>query len=259
MIIYTEHIPSKIENSICSIDTEEFEPIYGNILIVNDLWNPNLEVQDGVLLLDRDDTSVLNFVKENTKIFDESHNWQHAIKVAYNSTKILNTKFVLYLALLHDVCDHKYENAMPRKLLSEYIMNNLRCIENLEDYKEIDNLIDKISFIKQKGIKSVENEEKKENKEKREEELIAVRDGDRLEAIGEVGIIRCEQFVKLKNGKIPEDVVQHCYDKLLRLVPEGYIKSEIGRIEAIKRHNIIVDYVKRNDKGDRKDKLDKLN
>lgn len=210
-------------------DFIKFDYMEGNILVVNDLWNPNIEQQqEGVLLLDDEGGKVLDFVKENTAIFDESHDWHHAIKVAYNSTKILNNKYVLYLALLHDVCDHKYKNALTREKLNQWIN------DNLFEYKIIDEMIEKISFSKQKTFESVNPI------------VEAVRDGDRMEAIGQIGIERCEQFVKSKNGQIPEDVIVHCFEKLLKIVPENYIVTDIGRKNAIKHHNVIVHYVRNN-------------
>jgi uncharacterized protein len=221
-IIFTniKYAPNNIEKFI------EFEYSKGNILVVNDLWNPDLKIQDGVLLLDKDDGKVLEFVKENTKIFDESHNWQHAVKVAYNSTKILNNKHVLYLALLHDVCDDKYKNAIPRDKLKQYIY------DFLPEYKKINEMIEQISFSKQKSFDRVDPI------------IETVRDGDRLEAIGQIGIERCIQFTESKGGKVPHDVIQHCYDKLLRLVPCRYIVTKIGLQDARKLHNIIVKYVR---------------
>jgi uncharacterized protein len=200
-------------------------PYYtGNILVVDDLWNPDLKQQSGVLLFDSDDEKVLSFVKRHTQIFDESHDYRHALAVAYNSTKILNNKFVLYLALLHDVCDHKYKQlSLSRELLRKYIY------ENLEHYKIIDEMIDQVSFSKQKSFEKVDLI------------LEAVRNGDRVESIGCIGVNRCIQYVESINGLIPKDVVQHCYDKLLRLVPEGYITTKTPDI--IYKHNIIVKYV----------------
>ena len=90
-------------------------------------------------------------------------------------------------------------------------------------------MISQVSFSKQQNFNPVHPV------------LRAVRDGDRMEAIGEIGIDRCEKFTKLRGGKVPEDVVKHCFDKLLKLVPHGYIinKSE----EITRRHNVIVNYV----------------
>ena len=39
-----------------------------------------------------------------------------------------------------------------------------------------------------------------------------VRDGDTLEAIGEIDIKRCEEFIKSRGKKIPEDVIIHCFE-----------------------------------------------
>lgn len=174
------------------------------------------------------DRRVLEFVKENTKIFDESHDWRHAIAVATTAVKILNTKEVLYLALLHDVCDHKYPNALPRKALSAWIA------ENLPDYPRIDAFIDQISFSKQRASGDMA---------RKDPVLEAVRDADRLEALGEIGIHRCITFAKSKGWKVPDDVIKHCHDKLSHLLPDGYIVTKKGRELAAPRHQIIVDYV----------------
>lgn len=225
-IIYTN--PITADNHIEQF--VDFDYVNGTILVVNGLWNPSVESisHDGVLLIDGDDHKVLSFVQENTKIFDESHDWHHAIKVAYNSTKILNNKHVLYLALLHDVCDHKYPNSIPRSDLSRFIK------DNLGSYIVIDGMIDQISFSSQKTFDPVDPI------------LEAVRDGDRLEALGEIGINRCITIVKLRNKIVPDDVIVHCYEKLLRLLPEKYISSESGRRTAIPLHNDIVRYVRTN-------------
>jgi uncharacterized protein len=223
-IIYTKK--TIVNNN--AADYFPYDYITGNILMVNDLWNPDLKNDDGILLFDELDTRVLEFVKKETQIFDESHNWKHALCVARNATRILNNKHVLYLALLHDVCDHKYPNSIPRKELSHFIQ------VNIPKYKEIDELIELISFSKQKKD-DISNPI-----------LDAVRDGDRLEAIGEIGIKRCKHFTLSRGGKVPEDVIIHCYEKLLRILPERYIVTHIGRDLAIPKHNTIVKYVLEN-------------
>ena len=226
----------------------DFDYATGSILYVKELWNPD-NFFDDILLLDNRDEMVLNFVKQKTEIFDESHDWRHAINVAKTATKILNNKHVLYLALLHDVCDHKYPNSISRKDLSIWI--NIY----LQEYNIIDDMIDDISFSKQfkmneKILKCsparMHSPECFFNPNEIDPIIIAVRDADRLEAIGEIGIKRCEQYTKKINGKIPEDVIKHCYDKLLKLVPEKFIVSKTIRDEAIKRHNYVVKYVKIN-------------
>ena len=239
-IIFTEkkHMELNIEKYI------DFDYAIDTILYVNEIWNPH--IYDDILLLDNRDKIVLDFVKNHTKIFDDSHDWHHAISVAKIATKMLNNKYVLYLALLHDVCDHKYPDSISRDHLSSWIN------KNLQEYKIIDSMIDYISFSKQ--INSINNNDQcyparictPLQSNDYDKIIQAVRDADRLEAIGEIGLYRCEQYTKKINGKIPEDVIIHCYEKLLRLVPEKFIISDKIMKEAIKRHNIIVKYVREN-------------
>jgi len=200
----------------------------GPILMVNDLWNPDVSKPLGILLFDELDTKVYEFCKESTQIFDDTHNHLHALEVARDATLIRNTKRTLHLALLHDVCDHKYPNSIPRSILSDFIT------VNLTNYQSIDPLISKVSFTYSKQHPS----------EVADPDLEAVRDADRLNALGLEGIRRCIGVTTMRGGKVPDDVIIHCYDKLLRLLPENYIVTQIGRRLAVPLHNVIVKYVR---------------
>jgi uncharacterized protein len=204
--------------------------IKGAVLVVDALWNPRTPADadvapEGALLLNADDMVVYDFVRESTARFDASHNHDHALRVAYNATRILNTKSVLHLALLHDVCDHKYPGALPRHELSAWIA----AADQVDD--RIDDMIESVSFSKQS------------TKDRVDPVLEAVRDGDRIEALGAVGIERCETFTRCRGGNVPEDVVEHCLAKLLRLLPQGFIVTKQGRVDARGPHNDIVRYV----------------
>lgn len=243
-VIYTK--PIYVENCVRPY-IRNFSWLDVPILVVNDLWNPDLEEVPGVLLINEYDEKVLDFVKKSTKEFDWTHDWEHAIKVAYNSMRLwylagqdqeenyneYRRHYVMYLALLHDVCDHKYPQSISKQELEKFIKETLPW-----PYHGMMGMIEKVSFSKQRdsGI----------GHELTNLELEIVRDADRLEALGDTGIKRCEEFVRQRGGKIPEDVVKHCFDKLLRLVPEGYISSPFSRPEAVKKHNVIVKYVRDN-------------
>lgn len=245
-ILPTEFMEFDVKNNIvytttrnvdnCAEPFINFPFVRGNILMVNDLWNPqiksSIDPQDGILLFDTLDTKVYEFVKVSTQIFDDSHNWEHALWAARNSTYIRNTKRTLHLALLHDVCDHKYPNSIPREVLSGFIQNTLNMYEN------IDPLIDKVSFTYSK-----KHQEELADPSLVDPDLAAVRDGDRMAALGYEGIRRCIAVTEMRGGKVPEDVIVHCYDKLLRLIPENYISTECGKTLATPGHNIIVKYV----------------
>jgi uncharacterized protein len=189
------------------------------------------------------DDVLLNFVKESTKHFDDSHNHVHAMKVTQNAHKIMksirgsrgyNEKFLTYVSMLHDVRDHKYPESISKEELVKFVEFHLG--------KELVNgvflIIDNVSFSK-------ENTGKREDVgEFYTDYLTALSDADRLEALGAIGIQRCEEFTLAHGGKVPEDVVKHCHEKLLRLLPEGFIKSPLARKMAEPLHQEILDYVK---------------
>lgn len=175
--------------------------------------------------LNDEELMVLSFVKEATKTFEETHNWKHSFDVAKLATIMLNRKDVFYLALLHNFCDYKYPESISREELTNFINTNLI------QYSYIDKLIDKVSF----------NYHKNHRDEQVPKILEIVRDVVRgYEDLGEKGIKRLELYSK-KLGKKKDDAVQYCFDKLLKMVPEGYIIN-VNK-EIINNHNIIVKYV----------------
>lgn len=219
-VIFTNN--NIIINNQCPFNFTKGNVLYGNNIMV-----------DSVLLFDSEDEKVFNFVLASTKHFDNLHDYKHALRVAFNATKILNTKLVLHLALLHDVCAN-YPESIPREELSKWIESNLPQYQALSwvgKYNYLDEMIEMISFSKQPHKKPMHVA------------IEAVRDANRIDALGEIGIDRCITYILKKGGKIPDDVIKHCYGKLLRLVPENYIVTNIGRELAKSGHNYIVDYV----------------
>ena len=196
-------------------------------------------------IIDSVEPILLDFVKESTKHFDDSHNHVHALQVTGNAHIIMATlmsdydaRILSYTAMLHDVCDHKYPESIPRSELVEFIKKNLTTV----DSDIIMKIIDNISFSKEnKGLTETLPEPYNVY-------LMAIADADRLEAIGEVGVRRCIEFTSSHGGKVPEDVVKHCHEKLLRLLPENFIKSKKAKEMAEPLHEVIVKYVQDNSK-----------
>ena len=186
--------------------------------------------------------TVLDFVKECTREFDESHDYNHAIVVYDNAKKIMDSfdieydyDILMFSALLHDVRDHKYPKSISEKDLEAFVGKHLSNKVGI-----VMKIINNISFSK-------------EQCGKRDEftypyilYLDAISDSDRLQALGSVGIKRCEMFVEARGGDVPEDVVRHCHEKLLRLLPEKFIKTEYGRKLAEPLHQEVLDYVNKN-------------
>lgn len=207
----------------------------GPLLVVNDLWNPSMgEMDDDLLVLEEEEAPLLDFLKTSTQCFDESHSWVHAVEVAKRATKILPTKDVLYLALLHDVCDHKYPDALPREALSSWIE------KHLPTYTYLDPLIDQVSYSKQAKT------EGKFGKSSGNPVLDAVRDADRIEALGKIGITRCLTFcrTRLEADQDPlPSFIRHAHEKLLRLLPCNFICTKRGKALALPYHQVLLEFV----------------
>lgn len=186
---------------------------------------------------------ILNFVKDSTLHFDESHNHIHAMKVNENSHKIMKSlnmdydeTFLTYAAMLHDVRDHKYPESISETDLENFIETNLE----IDKKNMIMKIINNVSYSKEaKGQREILEHPYNIY-------LDVISDADRLEALGKIGIERCEQFVLSHGGKVPCDVVAHCHEKLLRLLPDGFIKTDLGKELAKPLHNEILEYVLQN-------------
>lgn len=143
------------------------------------------------------------------------HDFDHTLRVYHMATRLAleegaDLQIVQLAALLHDVDD--------RKLSPETYEGKLRAVSflkengvNEEKIAEIVDIISRISFSAQ--LPPPESIEGK-----------CVRDADRLDAMGAIGIARTFAFGGSRgrrlhdpDGRDPESSVQHFYDKLLLL------------------------------------------
>lgn len=184
-----------------------------------------------------------NLVKEVYMHFDASHDFQHIERVRKNAFDIAdsepsaNREIIELAVLLHDVSDPKYST--EEKLEEERIIKQL----NLSD--------EKIAHVKE-VIKAVSFSGGHEVEAKTIEAKV-VRDADRLDAIGAVGIARTFAFGGAKGrllydaSETPRDnmsveeyrtketaSVTHFYEKLLKL-SEG-MQTKKGKELAVERH-----------------------
>ena len=183
-----------------------------------------------------------------TEDYDESHNIEHHVNVYKNAIIIYKgiydcTKeilpLIIYASLLHDTVDSKYPDGLKNKI--EKLDNFLK--EKLSDkWTNVKWIIDNISYSK----------EAKFGYPLHTDPIVQlardiVSDADKLEAIGEIGLLRCKQYSIAKNPtaskeEITKIVVQHCYDKLLK-IKDLYIRTSTGKNLAEALHQIIVDYI----------------
>lgn len=189
---------------------------------------------------------VLNIYEQ----FDASHDMQHIERVGVNARKIMATEkdadaLIIELGvLLHDVDDAKYkalENPTARELLERYPLDR-------EIIERILICIDAVSFSggNELEIPSLE--------------AAIMRDADRLDAIGAVGIARAFAFGGAKKRKlydleeVPRDkmteaayrkkevaTVTHFYEKLLKV--KGLMVTKEGRRLAEERHAFMENFL----------------
>jgi len=167
------------------------------------------------------------------------HDIYHICRVVKYSVEIAetvdcDTELVKFSALLHDITDHKLfacgstNIKTMRKILSKH-----NVPQNFAH--QVQYIITNTSYSKQK----VEPAEPST-------ELKIVRDADRLDAIGAVGIARAFSYGALKQRPFyhPTDhtsTVHHFYDKLL-LLKDGFYTKKAGEL-AEERHNFLETYL----------------
>ena len=191
---------------------------------------------------------IINFVKQELQHDNSGHGLQHALRVYSNAKKINdkemgNEKIVLTAALIHDTVDKKlFENFDER---IDYVKQFLN--DNNYTLEEIDEIIYIISNISWNNGK---------NAELNSLNAKIVRDADRLDAIGAIGIIRTIEYgnskqrnfydndnIMYNNGKyefnqITNSTLSHFYEKLLLLKDKLHTKTALNMAEQ--RHKFML-------------------
>jgi uncharacterized protein len=195
------------------------------------------------------------FIRKKFEGEGSGHDWWHIYRVWKNSITIgeqecANMYVVQLGTLLHDIADYKFHDgdftAGPRAA-REYLKGLGVDEETINDVCDI---VENISFKgagAEKPMKTLEGK--------------VVRDADRLDAIGAIGIARCFAYGGHKGNPIhlpevrPElhqtaeeyvtrqsSQINHFYEKLLLL--KDLMLTEAGRKMAEGRHKYIEQYLK---------------
>ncbi|WP_196891056.1 HD domain-containing protein [Aureivirga marina] len=180
----------------------------------------------------------VSFVKETLKNAEGGHDWFHIERVWKNAKLIaknenVNFEIVELGALLHDIADAKFHDG--DETVGPKVARNFLEKENVEESKiiHVENIIKHISF--KNGDTSHIFDSK---------ELQVVRDADRLDAIGAIGIARAFNYGGFKNRALhnPEiepkinqtkeeykkskaPTINHFYEKLLLLKDKMHTDS----------------------------------
>lgn len=181
--------------------------------------------------------------------YDNSHDYQHILRVVSNANRILQDEFktnpsasyditsLFLAALLHDVGDHKY--AKP----SEDIENQIRTVllergASADLAAKVQTIVKHVSYTNE-----VRNPQSVVDVLAQYPELAIVQDADRLDAIGAVGIGRCFSFgaAKFPNQAMGR-AIEHFEEKLFNL--EGMMKTEAGKRMAKRRTEVLREFAR---------------
>lgn len=193
--------------------------------------------------------NLMNKVRGIYEQFDASHDFQHIERVYQNALAILHTEpkadaeVVKIAVLLHDVSDKKYTDSKEQenKLIAEMSLNE-------EKKQHIRDCIAQVSFNGGNELEATSLEAK------------IVRDADRLDAIGAIGIARTFAYGGAKGRKLYDETeearmnmteeayrnkntasVTHFYEKLLLL--KDLMVTEKGKQMAKERHLFMVQFL----------------
>ena len=189
------------------------------------------------------------FVQTTCADRDESHGHAHMKAVAETSLHIINQDYqdrrqynhlkldAITAAWLHDIADHKYDHdGTLEQRLDTFGQTHI------PNYKDIKQVIKYVSF-------SSENKAIQAGTPLDYDALLTpyyalvrhiVRDADKLEAIGQIGITRAIEYTAAANPTYTEeqvfaDVKKHAHEKLLRLASE-FIRTPTACMMAQQRH-----------------------
>lgn len=192
-----------------------------------------------------------SLVREIYEQYDASHDFQHIERVRKNALLIMrgeenvNREIIEIAILLHDVSDPKYSGDEGKKKESA-ILKQLQLSD--DDEKWVEEIIQSVSFS---GGNS---------KEATTLESQIVRDADRLDAIGAIGIARTFAYGGAKGRKLYDwneqarnnmseeeyrtvktASVTHFYEKLLLL--QDLMMTETARRLAKQRHEFMLTFL----------------
>lgn len=196
------------------------------------------------------------YVKKALANAEAGHDWFHISRVYKNALQIAKEEpcdlFIVGLgALLHDIADAKFHNGneeLGPKLAAEFLTEQNVSQEIVH---HVCNIIKAISYKNSLETDGVAFHSK---------ELEIVRDADRLDAIGAIGIARTFHYGGFRNRKIydPEipplqkhtkasyknstaPTINHFYEKLLLL--KSQMHTQKGKTMAAERHQFMEQFL----------------
>jgi uncharacterized protein len=178
-----------------------------------------------------------DFVRNYMKTYDDSHSFEHVIRVKNMATNIALSEnlseeqiFIIQLAALtHDINDSKYRSVEEsQQSILRNFFNNL-----IED----ENIIENIVNISCNVSLSIELSDNNYDKCNNCIELDCVRDADRIDSLGSIGISRYFTFGIVKNKSTINEIITNIENRTNKIM--NNIKTNMGIIISYEKYKII--------------------
>lgn len=242
--------------------------IHPNVLKVLEGLEKSVKDKFNGLMVNSTTQNAIDFIREKMKYNDPSHDFRHVFRVMnlslliylkdFSNDEEVDIQLIILSALFHDIADFKYEmnikltsEELIRQRLHEFFLTNPIPTDKLE---KIIYIVSNISFRKElEGtIKYIPKE------------LMIVRDADRLEALGAIGIARTFGYSSIANQifydpsikrveKLTAEIYNqqtlkksttsfnHLYEKVLHL--KERMLTNTGKSLALSRHQFILSFL----------------
>jgi uncharacterized protein len=181
-----------------------------------------------------------DFVKDFMYDYDDSHNFAHVIRVKNLATLIAESEnlyvdeiFQVQLgALTHDIHDHKYTDDLMAQetILQDFFYDKL----NKDIMKEVITIACNVSLSKETALEH-------NNIYIHCKKLDCVRDADRIDSLGAIGITRYFSFGIRKNNSHVDEILEILKKRTNVLMQ--HIKTSLGREIANKKYLIIKEFL----------------
>lgn len=177
-----------------------------------------------------------DFVKDYMRLYDDSHSFEHAMRVKNIATRLALSEnlnedqiFIIQLAALtHDINDSKYNNNNNEDTQENVLrsfFNNL-----IEDEAVLENIIHiscnvslSLELANKNDIRSIE--------------LDCVRDADRIDSLGSMGISRYFTYGIVKRQSNIKSIIENIENRTNILM--NNINTDMGKKISKNKYNII--------------------
>ena len=179
-----------------------------------------------------------DFAKDYMKNYDDSHSFEHVIRVKNMATKIALSEnlseehiFIIQLAALtHDINDSKYRDVdeTPQNILRKFF-------DNLIEDKDILETIINISCNVSLSVELFNNDNY--NVCNNCIELDCIRYADRIDSLGSIGISRYFTYGIIKKNSNINDIIENIEKRTNKIM--NSIKTNMGKNISLEKYKII--------------------